>query len=99
MSEEKFTPGPWRSIDGKIWSDMSEWRDIETAPRTGYGRSIMVAWKGNGYMDIVRYDAVNRRWYSTRGVKWRWLGWKCFSFYSNKKFYPTHWMPLPEPPK
>lgn len=63
---------------------MSEWRTIETAPKTT--RSILV-WcpeRKNQYM--VSWDS-------------RYEGeWKTFGGYTSLTEQPTHWRPLPEPP-
>lgn len=62
---------------------MSEWRDIETAPKDG---TFMVATK-NGF---VCPEVEN------------WLDTEFECFFSDRYgriYNPTHWQPLPEPPK
>jgi hypothetical protein len=60
------------------------WQPIETAPK--YGESILL---GNA-------DEVAEGFWT--GKKWVLVGgdyWNVRAFYNQ----PTHWMPLPEPPK
>jgi len=62
---------------------MSEWQPIETAPKDG--TMILVCWAGSGMHPIVS------RWL-LRSMAW--------THPFNKPVNPpTHWMPLPEPPK
>lgn len=59
---------------------MTEWKDIETAPRDG--TPILAADKGT-YAYVAEWISANRVWIGADGMYWE----------------PTHWMPLPEPPK
>jgi hypothetical protein len=76
---------------------VSEWQPIETAPKDG---TIIDVWLGDA-------DQSDIAFYCTPGTK-RSSGW----YYKNSKFrpnmglgiltvfiQPTHWMPLPSPPK
>ena len=65
---------------------MSEWQPIETAPKEG--REILGAFVGNGW---IAYSVV--RWHKHRNGQTG--NFKHMSGVWN----PTHWMPLPEPPK
>lgn len=67
---------------------MSEWQPIETAPRDGAEIDLSVLSK-----DGVRFRAPGVVWKSGvwRNVAERWVLWD--------DVIPTHWMPLPEPPK
>jgi hypothetical protein len=64
---------------------MSEWQPIETAPRNM--QTILGAHKGSGVVRVTWRSAIGDDRYSAdympEGRFWR----------------PTHWMPLPEPPK
>lgn len=66
---------------------MSEWQPIETAPRDG--TRVILAWDGVR----VGYFLDN-----SASIK-PWSGWKVPSMETWPKGQPTHWMPLPEPPK
>lgn len=64
---------------------MSEWQDIETAPKDGT-RCILF----QGGRKVCMGEYVPKQW------EWAVEGWKN----TNGNFFnPTHWMPLPEPPK
>ncbi len=68
---------------------MSEWQDIATAPRN---ETMILAWEKDATCPYI---------------SWFWMGsWKTDSseFNDSDRFYsswpkPTHWVPLPEPPK
>lgn len=68
---------------------MSEWQPIETAPRDG--QSVLC------YVDLDNmYRIITLRWdvpSDGNEAKWR------TDVHSFVDFEPTHWMPLPEPPK
>lgn len=69
---------------------MSEWRPIETAPRDGQTRLILGAWSATGStITILALEPLTSR----QGDVWR-----PRAVYGFSIFYPTHWMPLPEPP-
>jgi hypothetical protein len=72
---------------------MSEWQPIETAPKDG--RVVIAYQPGGVYGNGISYPA------SVGTTYWRdadslnpghWTG------PYNPRDYPTHWMPLPEPP-
>lgn len=68
---------------------MSEWQPIETAPKSGSRKLVWVDLKGMN---------VNDRSFSDIGC-WDGEFWR--HGYMGPKFdpQPTHWQPLPEPPK
>lgn len=80
---------------------MSEWQPIETAPTDGttillYGD---VAGEINGpafvpSVSIGYYDYGSGD-FSDKGYTWNSMGGDAYSVWVK----PTHWMPLPEPPK
>jgi hypothetical protein len=64
---------------------MTEWQPIETAPKDG---SLILSWD-NPYMIVVSWDTDPRD-----------EGGQCWKInYSGDWMTPTHWMPLPAPPK
>lgn len=65
----------------------SQWQPIETAPKDG--TRILVYRKGAKRYPLVSVD-------SFESVKWPWP--PCW-YHSPSDEQPTHWMPLPEPPK
>jgi len=69
---------------------MTEWQPIDTAPKDGTAILIWPA-KSSFYGDDTISYIV------------RWQDWKgCWIEASGEEydtFYPTHWMPLPAPPK
>lgn len=68
---------------------MSEWQTIESAPRDG--TPVLVAERGpNGW-----WIDVGENMYDISDGPDKWRGRES----SNVTCEPTHWMPLPEPPK
>lgn len=65
---------------------MSEWLPIESAPKTG--ESILCYVPSSGRVIVLRYD-TSFDW----EPKWR------ADVHSFVEFAPSHWQPLPEPPK
>lgn len=64
---------------------MTSWQPIETAPKDG---TFILGWHPalswpHGRQDVVAWDETHLHW--TDG---------CFEV-----SWPTHWMPLPEPPQ
>lgn len=70
---------------------MGEWQPIESAPKDG--TAILVVGE-DGQYDIVQWDV-----YSDESIQM----WEIVRPYEGLKTIPdsppTHWMPLPEPPK
>jgi len=61
-----------------------EWEPIDTAPKDG--REILVGWVGAKMIRPARWAINGQTWLINAGV--------------NKPLNsPTHWMPMPEPPK
>lgn len=94
FTEEQFLE-LLNTIKGNVGRDM-EWQPIETAPRDGtyvllYEPNLDIA-SGNktfvGKFGRVKYDS-----YGSKGVIFEDLSTEPWDW------YPTHWMPLPEPPK
>lgn len=67
---------------------MSEWQPIETAPKDG--TPILVACP---YSSGVAVENV--RWIDRPRAR----GWRFHNYGPALGVQPTHWMPLPEPPK
>lgn len=66
-----------------------EWQPIETAPKN----TLVLIWDG-------RIMCVAERWTYNGGKAWNWSavgasGYECEDDFES----PTHWMPLPEPPR
>jgi hypothetical protein len=62
---------------------MSEWQSIETAPKDG---TVILAYRyqlGSLSWLIVMFNRGSDTW---------------FDYYTGMQVFPTHWMPLPEPP-
>jgi hypothetical protein len=71
---------------------MSEWQPIKTAPRD---REILVCDIESGWRFVAswhEYDGCGHR-----GPDGHWMSNACVDGYTEMD--PTHWMPLPEPPK
>lgn len=82
---------------------MSEWMPIETAPKDGT-RILLFC---NRVWDEYHNPARSGHWFSeVKAVKdevaYRVNGWWLDGFdhpFNEPPFCPTHWMPLPNPPK
>jgi hypothetical protein len=88
---------------------MSEWQPIETAPKGGFpqgftGRRLVtdpawvepptiLAWDGR-QLQVVYWD-----WYYAEGGNGYTPGCSAWVSPDGERVEPTHWMPLPEPPK
>lgn len=86
-TQKPVTPMNPRDVDG--------WCDIATAPKDGTG--ILVWWPDR--CDLCEADSTNRA-----VVRWKHNGWYMGKSrrYQSALFtahQPTHWMPLPPPPK
>lgn len=76
---------------------MSEWQPIETAPKDG---TVIIVWTNHDEVEVTS-------WYQTKGYGYEPVpGTEFFREVRGKVLYegwngntPTHWMPLPEPPK
>jgi uncharacterized protein DUF551 len=69
---------------------MSEWQPIETAPIDG--TDILVCMTHN--LSADEWETIQWVDYQIPGAYW-----PVFSNRVDIPFPPTHWMPLPEPPK
>lgn len=67
---------------------MSEWKPIETAPKDG--TEILIGWMARDGRRRGGWICKIRRWRDDAG--WR------RDRNHPYDLYPTHWMPLPEPP-
>lgn len=68
---------------------MTEWQPIETAPKDADIQLGGPGWVRHGYWD--KYEKVHGAWTSGRVSSW--------GYEEVELLDPTHWMPLPEPPK
>ena len=72
-----------------------DWHPIETAPKDG---TILIGKIPNENPDLNREIKWAVGWCSL--YKWEWAGMKKATWLKlNEEHQPTHWMPLPEPPK
>ena len=69
---------------------MGEWQPIETAPKNGV--RVLCA-DGD---DVATAEWTNARWVVSPTV---WEGDGEYGGLADLEFSPTHWMPLPEPPR
>jgi hypothetical protein len=67
---------------------MSEWQPIETAP----DHPVCLVWDDYFGMKCARFDPLRKQWVSDGPYDWE-VGGKEIDL------NPTHWMPLPAPPK
>jgi hypothetical protein len=77
---------------------MTEWQPIETAPKDGTEILLFTTYLADEYYDETFSTVQIGSWdfgHDTVEAIWRRpAGWACV-----KIGEPTHWMPLPEPPK
>ena len=68
------------------------WQPIETAPRNDLERVIVCYRMRNGeyFVEEARYDKAREEW---------WAANMHYTDAVGEPIYPTHWMPLPEPPQ
>jgi hypothetical protein len=66
---------------------MTEWQPIETAPRDG--RRVLLCRAKHP----EPWSAHTGYWHKSREI------WSPMGMYPERNPNPTHWMPLPEPPK
>ena len=69
--------------------EMSEWQPIETAPKDG---TEVLVWSEHGGVESAYWEAGC---YGHSG----WTIYQIRTEIAEPDFPPTHWMPLPEPPK
>lgn len=81
-----------------------EWQPISTAPKDGTwilltgGEFVKYDWNGDTEPDVVSGQYTNKL-NGGLDCHWRWqFAWLDGGFYG-EYMNPTHWMPLPEPPK
>ncbi len=76
---------------------MSEWQPIETAPK-----QIVRSFSGSEYGEhILLYvgEVVRGRWWQSSRADWRAEGYQNFLADGGNAVHPTHWQPLPTPPR
>ena len=68
---------------------MTEWQPIDTAPKDGTDILAYLEWTDkSGEIRVIRWDEEMEVW------------WGDYAYDPDDEFeYPTHWMPLPAPPK
>lgn len=82
---------------------VGEWQPIETAPRDG---TVIDLWIECRLQVVNSYRAPNCTWVDIDDRRLVYSGWVITNnqwfpdhFLSTELLVPTHWMPLPEPPK
>ena len=75
-----------RAGDGAAMND--EWRDISTAPKDGTSVLAYQGFEDGGHRMLTMI-------WSEKGGVWSWRA----DVHSFLPFEPTHWIPLPAPPK
>lgn len=79
-------------------TDRPQWRPIETAPKDG---TVFDVWLGDAPVRDADFYCGNKKY--LRSPNWHWLEGKFRPFTGLRPVpvfvQPTHWMPLPEPPK
>ena len=75
---------------------MSEWQSRATAPEDG---SVVLGFQPDIEPNVatIRFDGVTMD-DGKGGRRTAWQGWVIAHADEFKEFYPTHWMPLPNPP-
>ena len=76
--------------DAEVFSrgKAARWRPIETAPKDG---THILGWDGNTQTTVKWWQ-----WHGGRGY-WDLVEWGAYA--EDGEGNPTHWMPLPDPPK
>lgn len=88
---------------------MNEWLPISSAPKDGtviqvkipdHGSDCIVSWEG-GLLDTKNRDCGGWHWMTDREPPDCWTDGVCWEVNESgeRSIEPTHWMPLPEPPK
>lgn len=94
-----------KSIDASADSRPMDWQDISTAPKDG---TVIDVWLKGTLSDIKFYCStpphkIRRGEYGGRSVAWHYLNGKFRPFLGGLTLTtfiePTHWQPLPSPPK
>jgi hypothetical protein len=71
-----------------------DWQPIETAPKDGAEFQAWVDYRGRGIWEPrCRYDD------NGAFQIWQRVDYDCEGWDTDSYAFPTHWMPLPEPPK
>ena len=71
---------------------VTEWQPIETAPET----TCILVYSNDGRQAVAYCDLTDMDGFYDEPIRvWNLNGWLS----GDSGFIPTHWMPLPEPPK
>ena len=75
---------------------MAEWQAMEKAPKDGHP---ILGFGGDcddetGVIEVMRWEPLSYNWEPS----WT-AGPRCGEHSFRHGFYPTHWMPIPEPPE
>jgi hypothetical protein len=93
-----LTPEEWEKLYANVQelrrrAAIAPWQPIETAPKDG---SWVLLWVENNRQAIVAYWSGKPLW---DGNFWVAQGEVCSWDLENNFYHPTHWKPLPDPPK
>lgn len=72
------------------------WRPIETAPKDG--TRLLLCNASHDSVEVGFWDK-GFYWTSRNGFDGEWTNGYCDEYERDVVLKPTHWMPLPEPPK
>lgn len=79
---------------------MSEWQPIETAPKDGTRVLVYGTYQWEDYLDRQQTGAVTAYYIAADFWDDEDIGWVLISTNPYRdRAQPTHWMPLPEPPR
>ena len=77
---------------------MSEWQPITTAPKDGTAILLI----RDSYQPLVGcwHRSIKPRWIEGEAFDKKCSNPDCWNdYFKNTEYEPTHWMPLPKPPK
>lgn len=72
---------------------MSEWKTIDSAPRDGAFIDVFVFYEDSGRR------VADVKWATPYKGEESWCDWNFLDGWETLEPQPSHWMPLPEPPK
>src|SRR3990167_1984817 len=79
---------------------MTDWQPIETAPKDG---KPILSYCASGYDEqpysVIWWHAEIHEWWETVATDTKKLRSEAAGYWAGGENYPTHWLPLPPPPK
>lgn len=97
-----FSKPHWETLARAAVAECFRWRPIETAPKDG--THVLVCFdepKYGPYWTFQQRPPTVAHWFGPADLPGLRSGGWYLSVHQNdaERIYPTHWMPLPEPPK